>query len=282
MSLPVWLITGASSGFGLSLTRHALKAGVKVIACTRNASKAAASNPDIPSDRWLEMDLTSTSASTIVRAAITTEGRIDALINNAGMAMLGALEDFTKAEMEQSMDVNFYAPARMIQTVLPFMREQKGGCIVNMSSAMGLFGAPSRTIYAASKFALEGMSEALVGELAPFGIRVLAVEPGAFKTNFAASITRPAAGMSEVYKGTVVQEVLERSEAYANSSPGDPDKAAEVIIRAVQEGNVKDGNGKEFMRLVLGSDCMKGAQAKKKNMVENIDAMMEIAKSTDF
>jgi NAD(P)-dependent dehydrogenase (short-subunit alcohol dehydrogenase family) len=156
---PVWFITGCSSGFGTGLVLTALNAGHRVIASSRNPSRT----PDLVSQvrslggHWLTLDVAAPNANDVVKEALRIYGHIDYFINNAGYSLLGAIEDFSEEECRQQFDVNFFAPLKLIQTVLPSMRERGSGTIVNISSMSGLDGIATCGLYSASKFALEGM-----------------------------------------------------------------------------------------------------------------------------
>jgi NAD(P)-dependent dehydrogenase (short-subunit alcohol dehydrogenase family) len=156
---PVWFITGCSSGFGTGLALTALNMGHRVIASSRNPSRT----PDLVSQvqslggYWLTLDVTSPNASDVVKEALKIYGHIDYFVNNAGYGLLGAIEDFSEEEYRHQMEVNFFAPLKLIQTVLPSMRERRSGTIVNISSTSGQDGIPACGLYSASKFALEGM-----------------------------------------------------------------------------------------------------------------------------
>ncbi|KAL2214996.1 putative short chain oxidoreductase/dehydrogenase [Thermoascus aurantiacus ATCC 26904] len=282
-SSQVWLITGASSGFGTVLAKAALKAGHKVIATARNPVKAAEAHPEIESlgGRWLELDVTSPDTKEKVDKAIQEFGRIDVVINNAGYSILGSVEDMSEEEIHQQVNTNFYGPIRVIKAALPYMRSQKSGTIVNVSSIAGLDGYPSCGLYAASKFALEGLSESLSRELASFNIRVLLVEPGAFRTNFLGAFQSPAAGLTKDYEGTVLDDMLKTFHAANGKQPGDPVKAADRIIEVISGTGM--GAGKtHLLRLPLGPDCMNRARAKVESLSKNLDEMEAIALSTDL
>jgi NAD(P)-dependent dehydrogenase (short-subunit alcohol dehydrogenase family) len=153
-----WLITGASSGFGAILAEAVLKAGHRVVATARNPVKAAQTCPQIESlgGTWLQLDVTRPDTKETVEETIRKQGRIDVVVNNAGYALLGSVEDMSEEEIHQQINTNVYGPMRVIKAALPFMRAQRSGTIVNISSIAGLQAQPSCSLYAASKFALEG------------------------------------------------------------------------------------------------------------------------------
>ncbi|RHZ46332.1 putative short chain oxidoreductase/dehydrogenase [Aspergillus thermomutatus] len=278
-----WLITGASSGFGAVLAEAVLKAGHRVVATARNPVRAAQTHPQIESlgGSWLQLDVTRPDTKETVEEAIRKQGRIDVVVNNAGYALLGSVEDMSEEEIHQQINTNVYGPMRVIKAALPFMRAQKSGTIVNISSIAGLQALPSCSLYAASKFGLEGFSEALSKEIAPFNIRVLIVEPGAFRTNFLSAYATPAAGLNPVYEGTAIDQVLQVFQRGDGTQAGDPVKAVERIIDVIQGTGV--GAGKTgLLRLPLGRDCMSRARVKMDELTKNLDEMEEIACSTDF
>ncbi|KAJ6011692.1 Short-chain dehydrogenase/reductase SDR [Penicillium canescens] len=205
MASKTWLVTGASSGLGAAIAEAALQAGHSVIATARNPTKAAEANPQISNlgGIWIELDVTSSDTSKAVECAVNEAGGvIDVVVNNAGYSLLGSIEDMSEAEIEAQFSTNVYGPVRVLKGALPFMRTRKSGTVVNISSSAGVDGLPACAMYAGTKFALEGMSESLARELAPFNIRVLLVEPGSLRTNFWTAYVEPAAGVNKGYAGT--------------------------------------------------------------------------------
>ncbi|PYI05959.1 short-chain dehydrogenase/reductase SDR [Aspergillus sclerotiicarbonarius CBS 121057] len=279
-----WLITGASSGLGTTIALAALRAGHKVLATARNPTKAAQENPQIEElgGVWISLDVTSHDTAKQVSDAITQAGgSIDVVVNNAGYSLLGSIEDMSEAEIETQFSTNVFGPVRVLKGVLPFMRAQKSGTVVNISSSAGVDGAPSCAMYAGSKFAVEGMSESLAKELQPFGIRVVLVEPGYFRTKFFAAFVAPAAGLTEDYVGTPVEAALKAIKAKDGSQEGDPVKAAQRILEVVTSTGM--GAGTEgFLRVPLGQDCYNRFQAKCDTLQANLTRMKEIAHSTSF
>ena len=182
------LITGASSGFGKACALHLSQSGYRVYGTSRSADFAqqpVAGSPEKTSFKTIPMDVRDTSSVTKgIFHILKNEGRIDVVVNNAGIATAGAIEEVAMAEVQNQFETNFFGAIRVCQAVLPQMRKQKSGCIINISSIGGVMGIPFQGAYSASKFALEGMTEALRIELKPFGIRVVLIEPGDFKTDF--------------------------------------------------------------------------------------------------
>ncbi|KAL2834377.1 putative short chain oxidoreductase/dehydrogenase [Aspergillus cavernicola] len=282
MPQQVWLITGASSGFGALLAEHALKAGHSVIATARNPTKAAQDYPQIASlgGKWLQLDVTSKTAKEEVEKSINDNGgNIDVVINNAGYGLLGSIEDISEDELDTQFQTNVYGLVRVTKAALPFMRAQRSGTIVNLSSIAGFAAGPSGGAYSMSKFAVEALSESLSLELSPFNIRVLLVEPGAFRTKFLGSHKLPAAGLTKDYEGTPLANILAMFDSMAGKQPGDPVKAVQRIMEVIQSQGL--GQGKEhLLRLPLGTDCFPRMLAKLDSVRQNLEEMREIALST--
>ena len=288
MSSYSFLVTGGSSGIGLAVSLAALRSGHRVIATARNPSKSAKSHPELEKlgGSWLELDVTKPETEGTVKKTVE-EQNVNVLVNSAGHALIGVVEDVSDAEIHSQFDTNFYGCLRTIKGVLPSFRTRKSGTIVNVSSGAGLIGRPGRGLYAASKFALEGVSESLSSELAPFNIRTIIVDLGAFGTNFASTVVTPESqvdnnGISKAYENTPAEEVLKATRALSGGSPGDADKAALRIVEFVTGTGMGEGEKtRGFLRLILGTDCLKAAKMKLKTFGENINAMEEVAPSTD-
>ncbi|KAL4800810.1 hypothetical protein BDV19DRAFT_383830 [Aspergillus venezuelensis] len=284
-----WFITGASSGLGLDLAIHALENGHKVIGTVRNATKSADAVSAIKAKggEILELDVTNAeSIPGIAEKANALYGGIDILVNNAGYSLLGAVEDMTETEAHTQMETNFFGPLRLIKAFLPTLRSRATpstpSTIVNISSVAGQDAQPTCGLYAASKFALEGLSEALSREVAPFNINVLIVEPGAFRTNFLAAVQKTEAPLGDVYKGGPVDVVLRKFEAAAGKQRGDPGKAVkglfEVVVGTGEAGGLK-GN---VLRLPLGPDCVERVEAKVERLRGDYERARSVALGTDF
>ncbi|KAI1812654.1 NAD(P)-binding protein [Poronia punctata] len=276
-----WLITGASSGFGLSMSLEALARGHRVIGCTRNISKAESSNPTFAAKGgiWLTLDPGHPdSYKQFVRAA--EEYDVDVLVNSAGYAFIGGVEDTSEEEVRQQMEVNYWGPLRAVRAVLPSMRAKGKGEIVLISSGAGFIAQAGRSAYSGSKFAIEAAHEALSREVATLGIRVLIVEPGAFRTGFMHTIATPEIGHSEGYKGTALETMVRMARGDPTVQRrivlrGDPDKAARAIVKAVVEGH-------DYLRMILGPDCVAAYEQKMGEWKRDFEATREIAMSTDF
>jgi NAD(P)-dependent dehydrogenase (short-subunit alcohol dehydrogenase family) len=244
----VWLITGASSGFGRAITEAAVAADDTVIATARNKevlSDIAAAHPG--QVEALALDVTDTAAiEAAVQDVIARHGRIDVLVNNAGRGHVGAAEETSEAELRSLFDVHVFGPAALTRAVLPYMRERRAGAIVQMSSMGGQLSFAGFSAYSGTKFALEGMSEALADEVRPLGIKVLIVEPGAFRTGLFGSTT--GSGQIADYSATVgpTRQMIQVSDG---RQPGDPAKAAAAIITAIDAPQTP-------LRLPLGDDAV--------------------------
>ncbi|MDX6355281.1 MAG: hypothetical protein QOF98_2184 [Streptomyces sp.] len=229
----VWLITGANSGFGRAITEAAVAAGDIVVAAARRVEALddlVAAHPD--QVEALRLDVTDIAG---VEAAVADvnerHGRIDVLVNNAGRTHIGAFEETTDAELRSLFDVHVFGPAALVRAVLPGMRARRSGAIVQMSSMGGQMSFAGFAAYSGTKFALEGMTEALIDEVRPLGIKALIVEPGAFRTSLMAN----GSASSELpdYEATV-GATRKMSAAADGAQPGDPAKAAALIIEALE------------------------------------------------
>ncbi|KAJ5657860.1 Glucose/ribitol dehydrogenase [Penicillium longicatenatum] len=276
-----WLITGASSGLGKSLASEALKAGYKVIGTTRDIGKAEASYADFSANGgiWVGLDPAQNDAyDRFVKCS--QEHNVDILVNNAGYAFIGGVEDTSESEVRDQMEVNFYGPLRAVRACLPVMRARGSGHIILISSGAGFIARPGRATYSASKFGIEAIHESLSHEVKPLGIKVLIVEPGAFRTPFSSRIITPSQfenGFSEAYKGTAVEQMVTLTQQLASMPDyvkGDPDKAAQAIIKATVTGY-------NYLRMPLGTDCVVALESKIAELQRDLEATRLIATSTD-
>jgi NAD(P)-dependent dehydrogenase (short-subunit alcohol dehydrogenase family) len=276
----VWFITGANSGFGLLLSLLALSHGHTVIATARNASKFPQSLKDAPNAHLLEIEVTAPAAviTSAVDAVVAKHGRIDVLVNNAGFGHMGAVEEVTEQDARYQFDVNFFGLFNFTKAVLPYMRKQNSGVIVQVSSAIGVLAGQGAPIYAASKFAVEGLSEGLANEVKPFGIRVHIVEPGIFRTEF---LGQAASGKQVGEKKDGYLDIGSILGGMHGKQPGDPDKGVQRIFEIVTGTGL--GAGKEWeLRVPLGTDSLAMCQAKVDSLNKSLEKMEEIARSTDF
>ena len=271
---PVWFITGCSTGFGRELARAVRGRGQRVVVTARNAASLAEFDED-EGCLVAPLDVTSTTQiNAAVALAQTRFGRIDVLVNNAGYGYLAAVEEGDEDEVRAMFETNFFGLAHLIQAVLPGMRERRRGHIVNISSVGGLIGFSGIGYYNASKFAVEGLSEALAKELAPLGIKVTVVAPGPFRTDWAGRSLKtprqPIAAYAET-AGARRAAIQGRS----GSQPGDPVRAVAAIIAAVDAPQPP-------LHLVLGRIAYDGVHGKLKDFAAELDAWRELSLSADF
>jgi NAD(P)-dependent dehydrogenase (short-subunit alcohol dehydrogenase family) len=272
----VWLITGSSTGFGRSLAEAALKHGNRLIATARKPEQLQALVDQYPEQvKALPLDVTNLDQ---VKATVDTAqqafGRIDVLVNNAGYGLIGALEEVSEEQIQRNFDTNLFGAIHMMRAVLPMMRQQGSGHIVNMSAIAGFTNELGFSIYGGAKFALEGVSEALYGEVAPLGINVTIVEPGPFRTDFIGRSLDRAATSMEAYQPTV-GKFLQFLNTIEGKQPGDPDKAAQVLIQVVN-------SEKPPLRLVLGKYAYSKFRQKIASLTQELDDWEAIAANTDF
>jgi NAD(P)-dependent dehydrogenase (short-subunit alcohol dehydrogenase family) len=270
-----WFITGTSSGFGRAFAEHAIARGHNVVATARRVDSLAGLVAQAP-DRVLAVELDVAAAGAperAIRAAIARFGRIDVLINNAGYGVVGALEETPDAELRAIMDTNFFGAMAVMRAALPALREQRGGAIVNMSSLGGQLSFAGFSAYSASKFALEGASEALAQEVAPFGVKVLIVEPGQFRTQLAGAGMRhmPVIGAY----APVVGPTREFARTMHATQAGDPRKAAAAIEGALAASTTP-------LRLQLGGDSVDAVRGHAQAMLADMSAWEHVSRGTDF
>ncbi|RYP14629.1 hypothetical protein DL765_006244 [Monosporascus sp. GIB2] len=283
MAPSTWLVTGASSGFGKSIAIAALAAGHKVIGTTRSVANAEKSFPDFVTKGgiWLQLDPAQKDAYEQF-AKVSKEYDIDVLVNNAGYAFIGGIEDTSEQEVRDQMEVNFYGPLRTVRAALPVLRAKRSGSIVLISSGAGFIARPGRGIYSASKFAIEAIHESLIQEVKALGIKVLIVEPGAFRTPFSTRLLFPAEfesnkGLSDAYKGTALDDMVTMSRGITvipDAVKGDPDKAANEILKAVDGGH-------DYLRMILGRDCVEALDEKLEQLNFDLKATRQIGLSVD-
>lgn len=272
MDSPVWLITGASRGFGNSFARIALANGCRVVATARKPAAVVASLGEHDDLLPVELDVTDTqSIKTAVDAAIEAFGRIDVLVNNAGFGIFGSLEEMTDEEMRAIYETNVFGAMNVTRAVLPIMRAQGSGRIINMGSMASFACDPGGTLYDSTKFAIAGMSEALALEMKPFGIESMVVEPGMFRTNFfdGSSIRTPANPLA-AYDGTPARGAEEYCLGHNYQQNGDPDKAAAFVYRVVA-----DEDTPLPLWLPVGKDAFKKFEKKLTAMVESVSSYRE-------
>jgi len=272
MSVRVWFLTGSTSGFGRALVDAVLARGDRVVATARSPERLA----ELEGDDVLVLGLDVTQEDAIEPAldgAVERFGRIDVLVNNAGIGFVGALEEASLDDLRSVMETMFFAPAALTRAVVPRMRAQGSGTIVQISSMGGQVTAPGYSAYCAAKFALEALSEAVAAEVAPFGIRVLIVEPGSFRTGLLGSSLRAAPPL-DVYAATVgaTRAYIEREDGH---QAGDPAKAANAILAALDADEPP-------LRLALGIDAVEAIRAKHDALRDELARWEHVARATAF
>jgi NADP-dependent 3-hydroxy acid dehydrogenase YdfG len=272
----VWFITGCSTGFGRDLVGLLLDQGYSVVATARDVTKIS----DLVAgheDRALALALDVTDQDAIGHAVKQAEakfGRIDVLVNNAGYGYFAAIEEGEDANVRTMFDTNVFGLVDMTKAVLPGMRERHSGFVVNLSSIAGLRAFPGSGYYSATKHAVEAVSESLAQEGAPLGIKVVLIEPGPFRTDFAGrSLIRSKTVIAD-YDSTVHAR-LRMMQGYSGTQKGDPLRAAQAIIDVVAAPNPP-------LRLVLGQVALDGAREKLKLVAADIDAWEETTRGADF
>jgi NAD(P)-dependent dehydrogenase (short-subunit alcohol dehydrogenase family) len=271
--MPVTFITGCSSGFGFSLARAALARGQHVVATARDISTLAQLQAEFPDACSVEqLDVTDArQCEDVVARTIASHG-IDVLINNAGRGMLASVEHSDEAAARANMEVNFFAPLRLSRLVAPHMRERGSGSIVMMSAAAAINNYAGFGIYGASKCALEGLSESLRAELQPFGIKVMIVQPGPFRTEFIGKGDM-ARGRDATYASTVGKFAALLA-SMPGKQPGDPVRAAAAILEALAADNTP-------ARLVLGKYAVNKQKAKLNTVAAELAAWESVSAATD-
>ena len=271
----VWLITGSSRGLGREFAIAALEAGHKVAATARKVSDLADIHK-MYGDRVLPLalDVTNeTQASDAVQNTISTFRRLDVLVNNAGYGNVAPVEDTSLAEFREQIETNLFGTIILTKAVLPYFREQKSGHIIQVTSIAGRMGPIGRAPYAAAKWGVEGFSETLAKEVAPFGVNVTIVEPGGFRTDFAGASTSLQEGRPE-YDLTVGRTVRFQRE-FDGKQPGDPKRAASALLRIASEANPP-------FRLIIGSDAYNAIEKNDLAKIHSGRKWKELSISTDF
>ena len=269
------MITGCSSGFGKALAMKTLERGYRVAVCARKTEDVEDIVSSYP-DRAVAVKLDVTHQQEIENAVKTVTdkfGRIDILVNNAGIGYFGAIEESEDEEVRRMFEINFFGLANMTKAVLPIMRSQKSGHIFNITSIGGLIGNAGVGFYNATKFAVDGLSEALSKETKPLGIKVTIVAPSGFRTDWAGRSANNSSVIIDDYKTTagVNKETIRNS---SGNQPGDPVKAAEAIILAVESEHPP-------LRLLLGAAAFKNANIKLSDLKKDFDAWEAVSIGAD-
>src|SRR6218665_3892907 len=274
----VWFVTGASKGLGLVLVKKLLSEGYRVAATTRNITEL---NNEIGENNtdFLPLQVDIVSEASVARAiseAIETFGTIDVIVNNAGYGQIGTLEELSDEEARQNFDINVFGSLNVIRQIMPHFRERQSGHIFNISSIGGFMGAfPGWGIYCATKFAVAGFTEALAVEAKSLGITATVVYPGYFRTNFLlkGSLNLPQNPI-DAYKEARASEALHENQI-AGNQPGDPEKAAEVLIEVVKSNTPP-------LHLFLGQDAYSMAKAKLEIIQNDLSTNEVLGTSTNF
>ncbi|MEO8533081.1 MAG: oxidoreductase [Flavobacterium sp.] len=269
----VWYITGASKGIGRSLVEQLLLQGNKVAATSRQSSALS----DITSENFLPLEVDLTDEKSIAKSLEKTKkafGKIDVIVNNAGYGIGGALEELSEQEINENFNVNFFAVVKVIQQALPYLRNQRSGHIINISSIAGFAPGLGWSIYCAAKFAVTGLSEALANDLKPLGINVTAVLPGWFRTNFAKPDSI-AFSNRQIEDYSFLRTAHQKMNEIDGKQLGNPDKVADTFIELVNNQNPPT-------LLFLGSDAYKRANEKITQLSQQIQQWKNLSASTDF
>ena len=271
----VWLITGTSTGFGRALAEAVLASGDRLIATARKLEAIADLEQHFSGQvKVVPLDVTDAEqAKAAVKAATETFGRLDVAVNNAGYGLLGAIEELSDEDIRAQFETNVFGLLNVTRAALPYFRQQKSGHFINFSSVGGQVGTPGFGIYAATKFAVEGLSESLSKEVAPLGIKVTIIEPGAFRTDWAGRSMIAAEPIDDY--ATSVGKIRQIVANLNGTQPGDPKLAARAIIRIVETENPP-------LRLPLGADSLASIRRKLESQQAELNLWESIAVSTAF
>jgi len=271
---PVWFITGCSTGFGRELANHVLKLGYRTVVTARNPEDVK-DLEDIGDALVLKLDVTDhVQAESAVKAAEEHFGCIDVLVNNAGIGYFAAVEESEETQVRKMFDINVFGLCRMIHVALPTMRKRRKGFIVNFSSIGGLTSFPALGYYNATKFAVEGLSEALWQEVEPLGIKVMLVEPSGFRTDWAGRSANESKHQIDDYAATA-GKIRKHLRAISGKQSGDPVRAINAIVQAVESPNPPH-------HLLLGNDAFEGAIAKLDGLRKEFLTWEAVSRGADF
>ena len=272
----VWLITGCSTGFGRELAKQVLAKGYQVAVASRNTNDvqdiiAAYPNTAIA----VKLDVTiAQEIEDAVQTTIQKFGQIDVLVNNAGIGYFAAVEESEEEEVRKMFEINVFGLAKMTQAVLPYMRDKKSGHILNVASIGGLRAFPGVGFYNATKFAVDGLSEALSKEVAPLGIKVTIIAPSGFRTDWAGRSAKDSIAVIDDYATTAGKNKGD-IRAYSGNQPGDPVRAAKAMIQVTETENPP-------LRLLLGVAALKGARIKLDELKHDFDTWAKVTEEADF
>jgi len=273
----VWYVTGASQGLGLTLVKKLLESGYRVAATSRNAQNLKQAVGVIDAERFLPLVVDLNNPDCVnesIQQTIAAFGNIDVVVNNAGYGMMGAVEEIAEQDIKKIFDVNVLAAVNVVKGVLPFMRKQQSGYIINVGSVAGFVGAPGWSVYSATKAAIAAFSEVLALDVKEFGIKVTVAEPSGFRTGFLTenSLANINTGI-EGYEA--VKAARERYLAGNGKQPGDPDKASAILIELAESKEPP-------LHLYLGQDAYKRASEKIATMAAELEAWKNTSISADF
>ena len=269
----VWLVTGAGRGLGVDIAKSALATGHAVVATGRNREKVTAAIRERDDLLAVKLDVTDPAdADSAVAAAVDRFGRIDVLVNNAGNFNAGFFEELSPEDFRAQVETTFFGPVNVTRAALPVMRDQRSGLVITISSTAGLEGGEFTSAYAASKFGVEGWMESLAPEVAPFGIRIMLVEPGFFRTE----LLTPE---STKYAESSIEDYAERTEqtvtawkAMNGQQSGDPAKLADALVQLAGQDNPPP-------RFVAGADAIAAFEQKAKDLLSQANAHRELSAS---
>ena len=272
----VWFITGAGSGIGAATARAALKAGDRVVATGRNLNKVRNALGDVAGDRlaFVQLDVASEArAKAAVDESMKAFGRIDVLVNNAGYSLLGNFEELSTTEIEGLISTNLYGVIHVMRAVLPVMRKQRSGWIINISSLAGVMGFKHCSAYSAAKFAVEGLSLSVAEEVEQFGIKVVAVAPGFFRTDLLdARNARYSASTIADYAAEGSAEAM--WSGYDGKQQGDPARLGGVLVKLAGMENPP-------RQFVAGSDALAAFEPVLEGRLKALHAYKDLSRSTD-
>jgi NAD(P)-dependent dehydrogenase (short-subunit alcohol dehydrogenase family) len=273
-----WFVTGASKGFGFEITKAALEAGDKVVATVRNNDSALFASLNEDANLFVvKMDVTKESdVKDAVEKAIDHFGKLDIVVNNAGYGIVGGIEEISDAEARKQYDTNVFGVLNVLRNTLPFLRKQRSGHIINVSSLFAFDPLIGWALYGSTKNAVEGISQGLVKELQPFGIRVTVIEPGLFRTGFTGKDSYVVAqnAISD-YENTLVGRMRKSTGAFHGTQPGDPTKLAEVVVKLGHTENPP-------LHLPIGKDSINNYNTYRDKLANDVNTWMKDSLSTDY
>jgi NAD(P)-dependent dehydrogenase (short-subunit alcohol dehydrogenase family) len=273
-----WFITGASKGLGFEIAKAALEAGDNVVATVRNKqADLYTSLEDHPNLFVVKMDVTSElDVKDAVKKGIDRFGKFDIVLNNAGYGIVGAIEEISDAETKKQYDTNVFGVLNVLRATLPFLRKQRSGHIINVSSLLAFDPLPGWSLYGSTKNAVEGISKGLAKELEPFGIKVTVIEPGMFKTGFTGkdSYAVTTSTISD-YDNTIAGRMRTSTDAYHGTQPGDPLKLAAVVVKLAHAES-------KPLYLPIGSDSINNYKTYSEKLAGDVNQWMKESLSTDY